>query len=234
MLHNGGVRLDNVLQAVPAVLQSLPSSILKALLHTSSAVRCAAQHHASVLRIPARDLGGDDPDIQLSVKGAWTELQRLELNCTNLTTKSASHLRSGNWPHLRHLNIGNNSLNAEAIKQLVLGKWPKLEELVLSNTIECVKPTVQHLASSTWPMLKSLHLSNMELDSAAMSELTNANWPLLTTWISVAITWSMKPSLFWSVATAHKLGPRQQLAEHSLYRTYRHGRMAPSGRTVPP
>ena len=179
MLQHGGVRLGDILQAVPALLQGLPSGSHKTLLHTSAACRWATQQYAIALRIPACDPCDDDPDIQLLVKGAWTGLQRLELHSTNLDATSVSWLRTGHWPRLKHLNVGKNYLDAEAIGELVLGDWPKLEELVLSNTRRSVQPSVQHLGSSKWTMLRSLELSSMELRSEAVAELITANWPLL-------------------------------------------------------
>lgn len=144
MSFNDGVRLESLLQSVPALLQGLPSATLHTLLQTFSNIRCAVQHHITVLRIPACDPCAEDPDIQLLVKGARTGLQRLVLYCTSLQVVSVTQLRCGAWPHLKHLNVGNNSLGADAIKQLVLGDWPKLEELVLRNTRRDVTPSVQH------------------------------------------------------------------------------------------
>ena len=92
---NDGVQLADVVSIVPAFLRGLPAESCNTLLNLGSAFRYAVHRHATVLRIPACDPCGEDPDIQLLVRGAWSELQRLELYSTNLDAASVTQLRTG-------------------------------------------------------------------------------------------------------------------------------------------
>ena len=166
-----------MLQEAPALLPLLSAATLKSLLSVCTATHQAVRRHVKTLRIPPSY--PYELDIQLLVRGGWTQLEVLDLCCTNLDAAGLGRLHKAHWPHLKHLNVAGTVLNARAVKQLVKGQWPQLETLVMGNTRHITQPAVHVLQSSNWPMLRSLQLPDIAFNSEAMAHLAQCQWPNL-------------------------------------------------------
>ena len=120
-----------------------------------------------------------DTDLQLLVSGKWSQLEILELSCVELVVDAMRQLQKARWPQLRHLNVAGNALSARTIRQLSKGRWPRLEVLQVGLTRTFAESSLQCLNSSNCPLLRSLQLPNMIINSDAMARLAKSPWPHL-------------------------------------------------------
>lgn len=124
-------------------------------------------------------------------RGNWPQLTTLALENWMLDKEAASHLIQGSWPHLQSLTIHVDS--TDAIPMLTQAEWPQLAHLqlgqYLARTPDVVPAGLAMLKHSSWPMLKSLRLTGLEVTSDILHALSQANWTLLDMFVSEFTDW---------------------------------------------
>ena len=165
--------------AASELLKTLSPKSLAALLATSSQLRQQVQDYASSLQLQS------GKDIKLLLSHRWSSLTKLNLSNTGLDRQSISALVQGKLPTLQDLDLSENELGAPSMQHLAQGRWSLLTRLALAQSFGFemlhteVTSSSRHLATSNWPALRALKLSNNSLFPDSVAELCRARWPEL-------------------------------------------------------
>ena len=106
----------------------------------------------------------------------WSKLTSLTLSSVKLDSTAARCLGTGSWPALRQLDLSNCGLDTGAMAELVGGQWPELYQLNLSANPLLEGAAISLLTSANWPDLSSVQLRCMELKPGSFDWLLQKPW----------------------------------------------------------
>ena len=199
-MQDKALKLDitQLLIEVPALLQHLPPSTLRALCATSTLFR--SQIHKLIRTISVR--GPAECSLQLVTQhwpavtkvafvspvppttmsafsyGNWSSLCSLDFRGADLNTLSLRHLAASHLPTLQHLYLCSTNLYGSRMAAVGKGNWPMLKTLFLSQC-NLNYGSIAHLTAAGWQQLEILGLRCNALTADSVAQLSEGRWPEL-------------------------------------------------------
>jgi len=121
-----------------------------------------------------------DAGLESLVQANWSQLERLNLCCTRITTDGMKILsKDHNCTNLKVIDLSNNKIYDEGIKSFVLANWSQLEQLNLRSTGITADGIITLSKGNNWLDFKVLDLSDNKIYNKGIESLVKANWSKL-------------------------------------------------------